>query len=107
MARIEYKTKQLIKNGVREITRRFDLVQQGLQELDDFTAKYGHIGFDSAKITALKTEIKTKGKDNFEDGLRFALWIAGKVQGITVPAAFTDAEVDALDKNIRTFDEDE
>lgn len=87
-------------------TTLFNLVEKALDEIDAFDDKYSHINFDNAKVNTLKGEIKTRGKDNFEEALQWTLWVVDKVQGLTVPTAFTDAEVDAKDPDIRTFDDE-
>ena len=105
MARIENTKKELVRRGLDMIENLLGQVNNVFEEIDDFDSKYNHIGFQAAKVIQLKQELRLVAKNAYEEHFKWSKWVADKVQGIVEPDAYTDAEVDAIDPNIRTHEE--
>ncbi len=60
--------------------------------------------FTQANVNARKTRLNAAGADEAKKAVQMFLWLLGD-HGIVIPAAFTDAEVDAINSEIRQFDD--
>ena len=104
MARVENTVRQIASNGLDKVGNLLRQVNDTLEEIDNFDEKYRHIGFQTAKVNQLKNELRTRAKDAYEEHFKWSKWVADKVPNITEPSAYTDAEVDAIDPDIRTHE---
>ncbi len=60
--------------------------------------------FTQANIDARKTRLNTEGANEAKKSVQMFRWLLGSI-GATVPVAFTDAEVDAINPEIRQTDD--
>ena len=62
------------------------------------------IDFTQAKIDVRKTRLTTEANVEAAKAVQMFRWLLGDL-GVAIPAAFTDAEVDAIDPEIRQTDD--
>ena len=61
--------------------------------------------FDARKVDDYQTQLNTEGAREISKACQMLLWYIGDL-GIPVPTAYTDAEVDAIDPDIRTHEDE-
>ncbi len=83
----------------RELREAIDKLTLALQLIDQL--KNSGVAFDAAKITALKDQFMNDAKTRNLNAVKMYRWMFGKLS-INIPAAYTDAQVDAIDERIRT-----
>jgi len=62
------------------------------------------IDFTQAKIDDRKTRLKSEGANETKKSVQMFRWLLTDL-GVAIPAAFTDAEVDAINSEIRQTDD--
>jgi len=62
------------------------------------------VDFDQAKIDVRKTRLDTEAKSEAGKAVQMFRWLLDDLS-VTIPAAFTDAEVDTIDPLIRQTDD--
>ena len=60
--------------------------------------------FEARKIDDYQTQLNTEGAREISKAAQMMLWYINDL-GIPAPVAYTDAEVDAIDEDIRTHDD--
>ena len=105
MTRVENSLAILARNSLEYIDREIDRAVTNLIEADELVRKLTLTGgFDAANITSFKTNRIDKAKEANKNALKMYRWLIGEMS-ITIPSAYTDAQVDAIDPEIRTHDE--
>jgi len=104
MARIANNLKTQILRANNYLKEKTIVVDNALKKLDEIDAELVPEGFTAAKITAYKNKIRAEGTADFLKGAQMYQWMIDLINE-TVPVPYTDAEVDAEDPDIRTFED--
>ena len=105
MARVANSLPILARTSLDYIAQKIDKAIVNLDEAEHLVRKLTlTAAFDTANITTFKNERIEKAKEANKDALKMYRWLIGKLS-ITIPTAYTDAQVDAIDTEIRTHDE--
>ena len=105
MARIENNKIEIIGLAQQYVREEIAQSSRALKQARNLIAQLKELGtFDQTQLDKLKTDLKNDVKEHTKNGLRMYRWMLAK-NNITPPAAFTDAEVDGMDINIRTHEE--
>ncbi len=107
MTRIDNNLKTRIRLANDYVKSKTFLVDRALQKLDDVQNELATEGFTTANINAYKQRIRQKGLDELMKGIQMYQWILATDQlNQSLPTAFTDAEVDTENEEIRTHEEE-
>ena len=105
MARVANTLARLAINSLDYINEQINISLINLGDADDLVRKLTNAGnFDEDNITAFKNEKISKAKDANKNALKMYRWLIGELS-ITIPTAYTNTQVDAIDPEIRTFDD--
>jgi len=95
MARIPQDKVGTIARATRYVTDKFRDMNEKFAEENEADAR-----FKTTYLSGLDADGKTDGAD----AVKMLRWLLGNLS-VTIPAAYTDAEVDAINPDIRTKDD--
>lgn len=105
MARKANTTKDLVLNAQAYIERQIHISNKALTDSERLIKELENAGnFTQSNIDSFKADKIQEAKDASRNAVKMFRWMLGKLS-ITTPTAFTDAQVDAEDENIRTVEE--
>lgn len=96
MARVERDRTGAISQVMNYVQQQFNDIQKEILDEQDLSGR-----IDTTYQTGLDASIKTLGRN----ATKMLIWLIEDHLGLTVPTAYTDAEVDAIDVDIRTFED--
>jgi len=105
MARLPNTTRFLVREALNYVTLNFNQANANLKKIDIFDEQTNLANFDSNQVTDFKTALRNQAKSDVRDGVKMLRWMFTELGITTIPTAYTDAQVDAIDENIRTHDE--
>ena len=106
MARVENTPRTLTARSLQYIREEIKEAIHNLSQSVEFkrSLEASGSGITQAKIDAIETEFLVAAKNHNANAIKMYRWLFGKIS-VTVPPAYTDAEVDAIHIDIRTRDD--
>lgn len=98
MARVANPKRILVRNALAYIEQK---IHEANQKLVDELNQEGK--FSTAYVSGTDASAKT----NVGESVKMFRWLLGYLNISPIPTAYTDAQVDAIDINIRTFDDNQ
>ena len=95
MARIARDRTGALSQVMGYTQKKFEEIQKKILDEQDSSGR-----IDSTYQTGLDAEIKSLGAD----AVKMLRWLIEENLSLAAPVAYTDAEVDAIDPNIRTYE---
>jgi len=106
MARVPNSARRKAQGFIGYATDKLRISNQCLRDSEQLVKRLTDEGvFDAANVTTFKNNKIQEAKDNFMSATKMILWGLGDFN-VTVPAAFTDSEVDTENEDIRTHEDD-
>jgi len=104
MARVANTLARLAINSLDYINGQISISITSLGDADDLVRKLTDAGnFTPANITAFKNDKIQEAKDANTNALKMYRWLIGELS-VTIPSAYTNAQVDGIDPDIRTHE---
>lgn len=107
MARIANTPREIARNALAHVENCIHQVNDHLREADEGIQRLTDeptTSFVQGNIDAYKTQLEALAATKNTDAVATYRWIMDEFS-LTVPAAYTDAEIDAIDPDIRTHDD--
>ncbi len=106
MARVANTLPVLAKNSLEYIVQQIDQAIGSLSDAEDLVRKLTIAGnFSTANITAFKNDKIQAAKDSNTNALKMYRWLITELS-LTLQTAYSDAQVDLIDPEIRTHEQD-
>lgn len=107
MARVANPPRTIARNALGYIENKIHEVNKNLKDADDLITRLQNeptTTFTQANIDAFKTQLMDQAKTANSEAVKMYRWVLGEFS-IPIPTAYTDAQVDAIDEDIRTFED--
>ena len=105
MARVTNSIKQTVLKANEYSTEQLNLTDSKIRESEELIKKIEDEGnFNQTNIIAYKKQLIQEAKKEKKNQNKMERWLLGFLN-VTTPTAFTDAEIDAIDPEIRTVEE--
>ncbi len=106
MARVPNTARRKAQGFIGSSADRLRKANQCLRDSEQLVKRLTDEGvFTASNVTAFKNKKIAEAKTNFMEATQMILWGLGDFS-VTVPSAYTDAEVDAEDEDIRTHEDE-
>ena len=96
MAIVPHQKHTIVNNSIGYISQKLRETSEAIREEQDLDSK-----LDSTYVAGRDAEAKSK----IDDVIKMLRWLYETELGLTAPAPFSDAEVDAINPNFREFDD--
>ncbi len=107
MARVANDKKTLTKGTLNYVSKQINTTNQHLVENDEGIQRLRDepdVKFDTVTTDDYQKQLENLADTSSSEAVQMYLWYLND-QSIATPTAYTDAEVDAIDPNIRTSDD--
>jgi len=104
MARIANNNRTITTRALGYVENQIHQINRALQRADELDTELAGGNFTTANKNAFKTKLRDDAKTHNQNAVKMYRWLLDEMS-IPTPTAYTDAEVDGIDKEIRTFDD--
>jgi len=102
MARVPNTMRDIAGEALEYIEDRFTDAKQLLEKIDGLNGQLKGANFDPALVTTFKATLREDSKTNVVNATKMLRWLFTTFNITTIPPAFSDADVDAINADIRT-----
>jgi len=105
MVRVANTTRNLVKQAQRYIQQQINISNIALRDSEQLIQILENAGnFTQTNINSFKSDKIQEAKAATTNAVKMFRWMLGELS-VTTPTAFTGTQVDAIDENIRTFED--
>ena len=107
MARISNTPREIARLSLAYIQNKINEVNNNLKDTEELIGRIQTeptTAFTTSRINAFKTQLMNQAKTANSEAVSMYRWLLAEFN-ITIPSAFTDAQVDAINIDIRTHSE--
>ncbi len=105
MARINNNMRTIARNAMAYMENQIHTANKRLKMVDEFDRDNPGHTFTTANVTTYKNKLKQDAKASVQNTTKMIRWLFSEFNITTIPSAYTDAEVDAIDADIRTHED--